>query len=53
MDLHIHICGFGSKCMKWVNDVSNIHGLVASLAIKMHPYGGEGSGNGRDSRTVE
>lgn len=42
MDLHTHICGFGSKCMKWVNDVCNIHGLVASLAIKMHPYGGGG-----------
>lgn len=53
MDLHTHICVFGSKCMKWVNDVCNIHGLIASLAIKMHPYGGEGSGNGRDSRIVE
>ena len=42
MDLHTHICGFGSKCMKWVNDVCNIHGLVASLAIKMHPYVGGG-----------
>lgn len=47
MDLHTRICVFSSKCMKWVNDVCNIHDLIASLAIKIDPYRGEGSGNGR------
>lgn len=38
--------------MKWVNDVCNIHGLIASLAIKIDPYGGRGQGMA-DSRIVE
>lgn len=28
-----------SKFIKWVHDICNIHGLIVSLAIKIHPYG--------------